>query len=283
MKNYIDLHTHSTASDGQYTPSELIVMAKQLDLKAIAITDHDTIDGLAEAQSVAKKLDVRFIPGIEINTKFPGVGGHFHILGYGFDLNNENLKAFCADLLVKRQEKAERVFSFLAKHGVCPSKGRVYALANQNNVGRPHFARAMVEEGFVSSTKEAFDKYLDTDDFNQIKNEKPHPKQAIAQIMAAGGIAVLAHPSQLKLNNYSLKGLIQELKSYGLEGLECYYSTNNQEQTHDYISLAQELDLYVTGGSDFHGEKVKADIKLGTGVANSLRVPATLEILAKLK
>lgn len=282
MNNYVDLHIHSTASDGQYTPTQLIHMAKKIGLSTLSITDHDTIAGLDEAKIAAYELGVQMIPGIELDSKYPGIEGNFHILGYGIDRTCTILRDFCNDLSKRRKERAYRIFSYLEKKGVCPSYQRVYTLAKNSVIGRPHFARAMVEEGFVSTTRQAFEQYLDTPEFQKIDRIKPHPREAIQMIIQSSGIAVLAHPSQLKLNSHSLESLLKELKGYGLGGIECYYSTHTPEQTQYYLSLAQKLELYVTGGSDFHGQKIKLDICLGTGIRNSLFVPTTLKILEKV-
>lgn len=278
----IDLHIHSTASDGQYTPTQLIIMAQKIGLSIIALTDHDTTAGLAEAKQAAQRLGVRLISGIELDTKYPGIGGNFHILGYGIDSAHPALQELCSDFATQRQERAKRIFSYLEQYGVCPSRQRVYELAGNGVIGRPHFARAMAEQGLVSNTKEAFDRYLDTPQFQTIDRPKPHPRKAIDMIMQAGGIAVLAHPSQLKLGDDALNDLLVELKSCGLGGIECYYSTHSQEQTVQYIALADQLGLYITGGSDFHGEKVKPQIELGYGINGSLHIPNTLLILKKV-
>lgn len=282
MSNYIDLHIHSTASDGQYTPTQLIHMAKKIGISVLAITDHDTIAGLDEAKKAAYELDIRLISGIELDTKYPGIEGNFHILGYGIDWKYPALRDLCTDLSAQREGRAHRIFSYLQRNGVCPSYERVYTLAKNSVIGRPHFARAMVEEGLVSTTSEAFERYLDTPEFQKIDRIKPHPRNAISMIIESGGIAVLAHPSQLKLNGYSLETLLQDLKRYGLGGIECYYSTHTPKQTQEYLSFAEKLGLYATGGSDFHGQAVKPDIHMGTGIRDSLHVPATLKILEKV-
>lgn len=278
----IDLHVHSTASDGQYTPTQLVHMAKMLGLSVLSITDHDTIAGLDEAKAAACEQDIQWIAGIELDSKYPGIEGNFHILGYGIDWKHPVLKTLCADLSAQRQERAQRIFSYLEQRGVCPSRQRVYDLATNSVIGRPHFARAMVEERLVSDTKEAFNRYLDTPEFQKIDRTKPHPREAIRMIIESGGIAALAHPSQLKLNGHSFETLLEELKEYGMGGIECYYSTHTRKQTQDYLYLAEKMELYVTGGSDYHGELIKPDIQLGSGINNSLQIPDTLKILEKV-
>lgn len=282
-QNLVDMHVHSTASDGQYTPTQLVHMAQNLGLTTIAITDHDTTAGLAEAKNAGKQFGVRVLLGAEFNTKHPNVDGSFHVLGYGINPIHPVLKDVCADFSAQRRERAERIFDYLKTLGVCPSPQRVYEIAGSGVIGRPHFARAMVEEHFVSNIQEAFARYLDTPEFQRLDRIKPHPKTAIEMITQAGGIAVLAHPSLLKLRERTLSSLVSELKDYGLGGIECYYSTFTPEQSQEYLALAEQFKLYSTGGSDFHGEVVKPDIKLGLGINNSLFVPPDLKILEVLR
>ena len=281
-KSEIDLHIHSSASDGQYTSAQLMLLAQEVGLSVVALTDHDTTAGLAEAKQAAQTVGIRLISGIELDTKYPGIGGNFHILGYGIDPTHPALQEVCLDFASQRQERAERIFWYLESCGVCPSRQRVYELAGNGVMGRPHFARAMVEQGLVSSTREAFDLYLHTPQFQTIDRQKPHPREAIRMIMQAGGIAVLAHPSQLKLGEHLLSDLLVELKNDGLGGLECYYSTHSQEQTDQYVTLANQFGLFITGGSDFHGEKVKPQIELGRGIDGSLCIPSRLKILEQV-
>lgn len=261
--NTIDLHLHSTTSDGQYTPTELVTLCKKAGLSTIALTDHDTTAGIREAAAAAERLGIHLIPGIELDTKYPGIKGNFHILGYGIDITHPVLADCCSNFAAQRKERADRIFAYLKDYHVCPTRERVMKLAEGGVIGRPHFARAMVEEGLVENTREAFEKYLDTEEFAKIDRPKPHPKTAIQMIVAAGGIPVLAHPSQLKLGELSLETLLIELKSYGLKGLECCYHNHTPKQTEEYMDLAKKLDLCITAGSDFHGEKVKPTVKLG--------------------
>lgn len=275
----IDLHTHSTASDGQYSPSQLIEKAAKNGIHTIALTDHDTTFGLKEAAETAKKYQIQFINGIELDTKYPGISGNFHILGYGFQAEHPALASSCSNLAEQRLERANRIFSYLEEYGIQLEHEKVFSYAGGSVIARPHFARAMHEAGYVSSTQEAFDLYLDTEAFQKIDRPKPHPKVAIEMILNAGGLPVLAHPSQLKLGDHSISTLLMELKSYGLAGLECYYSTYTKEETEHFLSLAKQMDLYITGGSDFHGEKVKASIALGTGIDFNLHVKTTLPLI----
>lgn len=278
----VDLHTHSTASDGQYTPSELAALADQAGVGVLALTDHDTTAGLQEAAQAAQNMGIRFINGIELDTKYPGLGGRFHILGYGINPLHPVLQSCCTGYAEQRRARAERILNYLAEKGMPLSFERIEALAKGGVIGRPHFARAMMEQGYISSIEEAFEKYLDTPEFQAIDRPKPHPKEAIKMITQAGGLAVLAHPYQIKRGRLDLKTLLTELKSYGLSGIECYYSTHTPQQTQTLLALAEELHLAVSGGSDFHGEAVKPEVCLGTGIENSLCVPPSVSILSLL-
>lgn len=266
----IDLHTHSTASDGQYTPADLMRLAAKSGISTIALTDHDTVDGIPEARAEADKLGLSFIPGIEISVKGPVK--ELHILGYYIDIENESLKKMCRNFVSLREERKERIFKYLDDFGVHLTKEEVEKYSSNGLVARPHFARAMVDAGYVATTREAFDKYLATPAFDKIERPKPMPEEGIKCILEAGGIPVLAHPVQTKLSLPDLEELVISLKEAGLKGIECYYSTHTKEQTQSYLELAKKYNLIVTGGSDFHGEKVKPDICLGTGINNSLCV-----------
>lgn len=266
----IDLHTHSTASDGQYQPAELIRLAVDKGLSAIALTDHDTIDGVPEARAEAERLGITFVPGIEISVKGNAPVKELHILGYWIDIENLQLKEMCARFKALRAEREERIFQYLDSAGVRLLRENVERYAVNGLVARPHFARAMVEAGYVSTVREAFDRYLAVPAFDKIERPKPSPEEGIQCILASGGIPVLAHPVQTQLPLSELEELICSLKEAGLKGLECYYSTHSPQQTRDYLEMAQRYDLTVTGGSDFHGERVKPDIMLGSGINGSL-------------
>lgn len=274
----LDLHTHSTASDGQYTPTELVHLAAQKGVTVLALTDHDTTAGLAEAEQAAAECGIHFIPGIELDTKYPGIRGNFHMLGYGIDPQHPALAAQCAGFAEQRVQRANRIFSYLESYGIHLDRDKVFAYAGSGVIARPHFARVMLESGYVSSIQKAFDRYLDTPQFQTIDRPKPHPKEAIQMIRQAGGIPVLAHPYQLKLRENSLPALLEELKNDGLGGLECYYSTHTAQQTKDLLALANVYGLYITGGSDFHGEKIKPQIALATGIDHTLQVRTTLPL-----
>lgn len=255
-----DLHTHSTASDGQYTPSELACLAKKRGLDLLALTDHDTVDGLDEAVKAGEKLGLRILRGIELSAREYGT---FHILGYGINPEAPVLQALCSRMKEGRDERAPRLIAFLREKGMTISMDEVQEIAGGAIIGRPHFAQAMVRRGYVASNREAFDRYLDTDEFRQrVERPKPSVRECIEAIKDAGGKVSLAHPYQIGIGETALDALVGELAGCGLDAIECYYPRHTAEQTAFYLDLAKKYCLHITGGSDFHGERVKPDIKL---------------------
>lgn len=264
---FIDLHTHTTASDGQYSPSELIKMAKEKGIERLAITDHDTVSGLDEAVRAAAKLGLDFVPGIEISTH---KGVEIHMLGLGIDFKNEELVRKCEEFEQSRAERAQRICDYLNRLCIPVDLAEVKEYAGEGSIGRPHFAQWLQEHGYVASRKEAFSRYLNTPRFKAATERvKPSPEEAISLIHGAGGIAVLAHPGLLKFGRKNQESLIRTLKAAGLDGIECFYSQHEKKQEEYYLRLAGEYNLKVSCGSDFHGEKVKPNISLGMKIINS--------------
>lgn len=255
-----DLHTHSTASDGQYTPTQLVKIAKERGLEALALTDHDTTDGLAEAIEAGNRYGLPVIPGIELSAKeYPT----FHILGYGFSPDSTVLQDFCHEMKARRDNRSERLLTFLREKGIELSLSEVAEIAGGNIIGRPHFAQAMVRRGYVSTNREAFDRYLDTEEYHEkVEREKPSVRECIQIIKASGGKVSLAHPYQIGIGDSVLEKLVAELAICGLDAIECYYPKYTLEQQRFYLHLAEKYHLYRTGGSDFHGERVKPAVKL---------------------
>lgn len=252
-----DLHTHSTASDGQYAPSEMVRLAKECGLDVLALTDHDTLDGLDEALEAGKSLGVRVLRGVELGAR---EYRSLHILGYGFSPDAPGLREVCAQMRIGRDERKYRIIDFLREKGVEMSLDEVEELAGGDVIGRPHFARAMVRRGYVQSTREAFDRYLDTSEYQRIERQKPDARTCMEVIKAAGGKVSLAHPYQIGLEDEGLEALVKTLVGYGLDAVECYYPRHTLERQEFYLHLAGKYGLHVTGGSDFHGERVKPDI-----------------------
>ena len=256
----VDLHTHSAASDGQYTPSELVELARARGIAVLALTDHDTTEGLAEAVRAGEALGVRVIRGIELSARgYPT----FHILGYNIDPQAPALADLCREMKAGRDQRSLRIIAFLREQGIDLPLAEVEALAGGSIVGRPHFAQVMVRHGYVSSNREAFDRYLDTDEFHrQAERPKPTAQACIEAVKAAGGRTSLAHPYQIGIGDQALEALVRELTRYGLDAIECYYPKHRPEQQALYLRLAEEFHLHITGGSDFHGERVKPDVSL---------------------
>lgn len=259
--HYLDLHIHTTASDGQYTPSQIINRAKSANLAMSAVTDHDTVEGIPEAKQQAKILGVNFIPGVEISTQEEE---EIHILGYGIDEIFPELVERCREYTWSRLDRGKRICDFFVRRGILMQLEEVAQIAGSGSMGRPHFAAWLQAHGYVSTRNEAFQKYLDTPEFHvETDRIKPTPQEAVELIQRSGGKAVLAHPGLLKMSARRQKTLIRGLKAAGLDGVECFYSKHTREQTEHYLSLADKYDLKITCGSDFHGEKVKPDVKLG--------------------
>lgn len=257
-----DLHTHTTASDGQYTPGELVNMAKERGLAAIAVTDHDTVDGLEEAARAGERCGLRVIPGIELGAReYPT----FHLLGYGISPQAPALQDLCRRMKDRRDQRTQRLLAFLEEKGLVLTAGEVEEFAGGEVIGRPHFAQAMVRRGYVSSNREAFDRYLDTQEYHErVGGGKPTVWECLEAIHAAGGKTSLAHPYQIGLGGDELEKLVGELAARGLDAIECHYPKHTPAQRDFYLYLAEKYRLHCTGGSDFHGERVKPDTVLAS-------------------
>jgi 3',5'-nucleoside bisphosphate phosphatase len=265
----VDLHTHSNASDGSLSPGELVAYAKKKGASAIALTDHDTVDGLDEAirAGIANNLEV--IPGVEISAQYPG--GTMHILGYYLDPSDSRLNQELGTLQEARKKRNPQIIEKLQALGIPISLDQVQALA-QGQIGRPHIAQVLLQTGVVSSLQEAFQKFLTRGAPAYVNKFRFPPPRALDLILGAGGIPVLAHPHTLNSSSLrDLKVLVEQLIKYGLKGIEVFYPEFTADQTRDYFLLAQELKLLYTGGSDFHGKnKEKIDLLSGKG---DLKIP----------
>jgi predicted metal-dependent phosphoesterase TrpH len=267
----IDLHTHSTASDGTLTPAALVDLAAEKKLTAIALTDHDTVAGVPEAVAHGAGKGIEIIPGVEIGVRWDR-GGAMHLLGYYIRSDEAQLRERLGGLRLQRRQRAQRMVALLNELGVEMSFSRVEQMAMGESIGRPHVARALLQAGAVRNPEEAFRRYLSSGRPAYVQRELPSPQEGIAWLKAAGGVAVLAHPSTLRLGRKELGRCVEELKGHGLEGIEVFWSGHNRAQQESYRALAQRLGLLVTGGSDFHGA-TKSDIELGTGLKGNVRVP----------
>ncbi|MBX3335163.1 MAG: PHP domain-containing protein [Nitrospira sp.] len=273
----LDLHLHTTHSDGSCTPTEVIGLAHQAGVTALAITDHDITSGIPEAITAGEQYGIEIIPGVEISSLMGS--SELHILGYFLDWQDTDLNQRLKSLRDSRHHRNPQIVDRLQRLGIDITYDEVRALAGSDSVGRPHIARALMNKGVVTSAKEAFDRFLGDGKAAYVPRELPSPADAIRWIKEAHGLAVLAHPTWVKLADQPLAELIRRLKADGLDGMEVYYSTHAARQTREYLSLAQQLGLLVTGGSDFHG-LTKPDIEVGIG-KGSLHIPTSL--LPKIK
>ena len=271
--DYVDLHLHTTASDGVMSPSEVVRYAKSKGLKAIAITDHDTIEGLEEGLSEGKRIGFEVISGIEISAEHSP--GSMHLLGYLFDIHHPLLKDRLAYLQKARAERNPQIVEKLNRLGIGISYEEVVKVSGGGQVGRPHFAQVLLDKGYVRSFPEAFDRYLKKGALAYVEKLRFSPREALHFIKEAGGVAVLAHPRTLGLNGYSeLEGLLIQLVKDGLGGLEVYYSEHSALEVSQYKTLAERYGLVITGGTDYHGlEGNGLDIGVGRG---EMRLPYTM-------
>jgi len=278
----VDLHCHSTASDGTFAPEDVVRLAKRSNLVGLALTDHDTIAGLPAAAAEAKTLGLLFLPGIEISCTYPQPGT-MHLLGYGIDPDSPVLRDMTRGLIEARDNRNPRIVARLNELGVAITMADVEAEANGGVVGRPHIAAVLVRKGYVSAIKHAFDKYLGQGANAYFDKERLAPRRAIELIKQSGGLVVLAHPVQLRTeNDAQLQRAIKDLVDMGLDGLEVIHSDHDAALVEKYIRLADRYHLLKTGGSDFHGQN-KKDIQLGT--ANGRRIPRQFldHLLEKLR
>ncbi|OQW62651.1 MAG: hypothetical protein A4S17_01285 [Proteobacteria bacterium HN_bin10] len=274
----IDLHLHTTHSDGSLPPAEVVALAKQASVVALAITDHDILSGIAEAAEAGRAVGIEVIPGVEISSRYGD--SELHMLGYYLDVSDRTLADRLAQLRAGRRDRNPRIIERLRALDMEITYEEVAALAGTESVGRPHIARVLMQKGYVQSAKEAFDRYLAEGRPAHVARELPEPAEAIRWIREAGGVPVLAHPLWTKLNEQGLLTLCQTLKNEGLGGIEVHYSTHKKSQTSEYLNIAKRLDLLVTGGSDFHGV-TKPDIEVGVGRGGLKVSPKLLEPLQK--
>jgi len=255
MTGALDLHTHSTYSDGQHSPSEIVRMAQGLDLRAIAISDHDTMEGVDDALVAAAGSDLLVLPAVELSVDHGGL--ELHLLGYYVGHGPDSaLSALLAKSRVWRLERAQAIVERLSSRGIEIDWQRLQAIAGEGSIGRPHIAQALIERGVVASVREAFDRYLVEGRPAYVPRQKLVTQQAISAVLAAGGVPVLAHP-------WGLTNLLDELVPMGLEGLEVYYTGYGPERVRLLRRYAREYRLVETGGSDFHGRNVNPNNVLG--------------------
>ncbi|MDJ0720089.1 MAG: PHP domain-containing protein [Desulfobacterales bacterium] len=264
----IDLHIHSTASDGSLTPTAIIARARQCGLAAIAITDHDTLAGVQTVVTNGLPPDLHFLSGVEISTASPDgfpCGGSLHLLGYGVDPDNTDLQNALARLQNARQDRNPRIIAKLNRLGIDISMADLEAQSTDSQVGRPHIAAWLLRNGMVATIDEAFERYLGSGRPAYVDKYRIGCETAIQLIRGAGGAPVLAHPALVAPEGeWRLEDLVRHLQSCGLMGIEAYYPEHSPRQTRTYLAWAAHLDLVATGGTDFHGA-ITPDIELGIG------------------
>jgi len=263
----IDLHIHSTASDGTLSPLEILTLAQELNIAAISITDHDTLEGSKDALSCGIPPSVKFLTGVEISADPPpsfSFAGSFHILGYAVDVKNQELNHTLSKLKDSRENRNPRILKRLSSLGIEIALEEVLNLAGGSQTGRPHIAQLMVKKGYVPSIDAAFDEYLGNGKPAYVNRFRFECEKTIQAILNAGGIPVLAHPFLLNIKNEVLENLIATLKEMGLRGIEVYYPEHTQDIIAYYTRLARHYNLLITGGTDFHGD-INPEIKMGSG------------------
>ncbi len=251
----IDLHSHSTASDGEYPPREVAQRAAGAGVGVWALTDHDTVSGLEQALAAARPHSIRFVPGIELSCFLDR--REIHMLGHFVDPEHPTLKRFEDFLADKRRERMQEIVRRLAALGVHVTVDEIVAYSGGKTIGRPHISRALVERGYVATVKEGFDRYLGEGKPAYVQRFRLEAEEAIRLIASAGGVTTVAHPGVKR-------GDLKRLREAGLAGVEVFHPDHNPSVREKYRRIADELDIVATSGSDFHGEQVAPDRHLGS-------------------
>ena len=254
----VDLHIHSTASDGRLSPAEIVHTSVELGLTIIALTDHDTVDGVAPALAAAKAFPwLKVIPGVEISTDMPT--DEVHVLGYFIDYTDYKLQATLERMRHSRQQRAQRMIAKLGNLGIPIEWQRVQEIAGSGSIGRPHLAQAMLEKGYIASIKEAFTNYIGRDGPAYAARDKVTPPEAVRLILRCNGLPVLAHPFTIN----DPETMVVELKAAGLVGIEAYYDNYTAGEINRLVSLAHKYNLIASGGSDYHGLDAVTETMIG--------------------
>ena len=257
----IDLHTHSTASDGTYTPAQLMEYAHARNINAIALTDHDSIDGIIEAQKKARELSMEFIPGIELSIQWPT--GEFHLLGLGLQSPSKELLGAIDFLRQERDNRNIKMAQKLQEQGIAITYEEVVEKAGTKTIGRPHFASLMIEKGFIRQRQQAFDQYFAKGRPCYVERTGLDLEDAVKAIKTSGGIPVQAHPLSMYVSWGKTEDTMIDIQMHGVEGLEAWHPGTRVSEAYRLEELARKLGMTATAGSDFHGEKVRADRKIG--------------------
>lgn len=259
----IDLHTHTTASDGQYTPEELVFKAAEKNISVLAITDHDTISGLEEGAEACRKTGITFVPGIEINIQRPNC--EFHLLGLGLNLNgiSESLDKLLKGLIESRHERNEFIVSKMRSSGIKTTVEEIQAEFPDQVLGRPHFASWLTNHNYVKNRQAAFDKFLARDRPWYVERTGADLDEAVKAIYESGGVPVIAHPLSLYLSWSKIEPVLADFFERGVKGMECFHPGARVTECLRLQEIARKLGFFVTAGSDFHGEKVRSDRRPG--------------------
>ncbi len=272
----IDLHVHSTFSDGSMSPTELVQYAHRLGLSAMAITDHDTIEGNDEAMRVGNHLGVEVVSGIELSIKHGD--SSVHLLGYLFRISDNAMLLALHRLQAARLERNQVILANLTRLGVDIEMQELEKISCHGQSGRPHIAQLLMQKGVVRNMDEAFDRYLARGGSAYAPRTVLQADEAILMIKNAGGVAILAHPQQLEKSGKDVAAVIGKLKTAGLDGVEVYYPTHSRQFKKKLLAMAKKLDLLITGGSDYHGT-----IRPGTALAGGRNCKVPRELLEKMK
>lgn len=257
----IDLHVHTTASDGQYTPTQIIQKAADKNIKVIAITDHDTTAGLAEARAAGKELGVTVVGGIEINITFPT--GEFHLLGLGLKEPAKSLNIIVENVINNRRERNLQMIQNMQADGINLTMEELQADFPNTVIGRPHFAAELVKHGIVKTRQQAFDQYLARGRKWYVPRICTNLDEAIVAIQESGGVPVLAHPMSLYLSWGRLPDFLADCYEKGVQGIEAFHPGARVTECLRLEELGRKIGFVITAGSDFHGEKIRADRRLG--------------------
>ncbi len=272
----IDLHVHSTFSDGSMSPSELVQYAYRLKLSALAITDHDTVEGVEEAINAGNQLGIEVVSGIELSIKHGESA--VHLLGYLFSPSDNAMLIALHRLQTARLERNKVILANLTRLGVDIDMQELEKISCHGQSGRPHIAQLLMQKGVVKNIDEAFDRYLARGGLAYAPRAVLQAEEAIRMIKRAGGVAVLAHPQQLEKSGKDVNCMISKLKTAGLDGVEVYYPTHSRQFKKKLLAMAKKLDLLVTGGSDYHGT-----IRPGTTLAGGKNCKVPRELLEEMK
>jgi hypothetical protein len=277
----IDLHTHSTISDGSLTPTELVELAAGIGLEAVALTDHDTLDGIAEASRTAQRAGIELIPGVELSLEWDRGGMHLIVLW--LEPRTGPLQDRLAELQDARNGRNARIVDRLNELGLDITLSEVEIEAGEGSVGRPHFAAVMVRKGFVTDIRAAFDEYLANGRPAYMSRRRLSPEEAIELARQSGGVPILAHAHTLGLDNQAeVEAMMRRLSNAGLVGIECHYGSYDVDEREGYVRMARRFGLLPSGGSDFHGT-YKTEVALGTGSVGLGVPPSILEPLRAMR